>query len=57
LQNDHGTLASTKDMFFEVKEIGESGNRMRMPGFKGGIGEESEHVANSQSAGKVREVG
>jgi len=43
-------------MLSEVGEIGETRNRMRMPEFKGRIGEESEHVAHSQSAGIVQEV-
>ena len=38
-------------MLFQVREIGKSGNRMRMPRFKGGIGGETAdaimHLSNA----------
>ena len=55
-KNDFSRLARTKAMLFEVREIKESGNRMRTSGFRGGIGGQSKHVAHSQSAGRVKEV-
>jgi hypothetical protein len=46
-KNDLCRLASTKDVLFEVGQIGEFGSRMRMCGFKGGM-------AHSQSAGREK---
>jgi len=51
-KNDLSRLTST---IFEARNRG-SGSRMRISGFKGGIGVESEHVAHSQSAGRVEVV-
>jgi hypothetical protein len=39
-------------MLFEMRKVEETGSRMRMSGFKGGVGGESD-PACSQSAGRV----
>ena len=50
-KSEFSRFARTQDMLFQVREIGKSGNRMRMPRFKGGIGRETAdaimHLSNA----------